>query len=179
MKNTLLLLLPLLCLFSCKKDVDELPAATQTGANTFGARLNGEFWVPKKFGVVSTAPILEARFAGNNSVFINARDFSSSPTETEFEIYIRNITGPGTYELNQATEKYPNESASYGLYMKRKFMPINDWITSPSYTGKVVVTRFDTAQRIISGTFEFQAATTDNSADPISVTDGRFDVTLQ
>ena len=111
MKYPFLLLCSLFLFASCKKDIDELPAATQTGANTFGAKLNGENWVPQKFGIVSTSPILEARYAGNNSVFINARDFSASPTETEFEIYLKGITGPGTFQLNQATAKYPDESA--------------------------------------------------------------------
>jgi hypothetical protein len=179
MKYPFLLLCSLFLFASCKKDIDELPAATQTGANTFGAKLNGENWVPQKFGIVSTSPILEARYAGNNSVFINARDFSASPTETEFEIYLKGITGPGTFQLNQATAKYPDESASYGLYTKSKFMPVHDWITTPQYTGSVVVTRFDTVNHIISGTFAFSAASIDNSADPIQVTDGRFDVTIQ
>ena len=58
-------------------------------------------------------------------------------------------------------------------------MPVNDWITTPQYTGSVVVTRFDTVNHIISGTFAFSAASIDNSADPIQVTDGRFDVTIQ
>ena len=178
MKN--LLFLPLLCLlFACKKDIEELPPATQTGAHTFGARLDGQLWVPQKFGIAPTAPILEARYSADQSVFINARDFSSSPTETEFEIYLRNLTGTGTYLLNQATEKYPYHTASYALYTKRKFMPINDWITNSQYTGTVTITRFDTTQHIISGTFSFTAPSTDNTASPITVTDGRFDVKIQ
>lgn len=179
MKSIVTILSCLLLLTSCKKDVDELPAATQTGANSFGLKLNGGFWVPQKFGIAPTAPILEASYSGNNSVFINARDFSSSPTETEFEIYLTNITGPGTFPLNQLTFKYPNQQASYAYYIKRKFMPLNEWITSNQFTGNVIVTRFDTTNHIISGTFEFTAGSIDNTADPITVTEGRFDVKIQ
>jgi hypothetical protein len=179
MKNGILFLLSLFILASCKKDVDELPPATQTGANTFGAKLDGSLWIPRDFGIAPTAPILEARYAGDHSIFINARDFSSSPTETEFEIYLKNITGPGLVQLNQLTDKYPNHTASYGLYSKRKFMPLNDWITGPQHTGTVNVTRLDTLNHIISGTFEFSAKSTDNTADPITVTEGRFDVKIQ
>lgn len=179
MKNFLLALIALAIFCGCKKDVDELPAATETGANTFGAKIDGELWVPQKFGIAPTTPIVEARFGGNNSVFINARNFSSSPTETEFEIHIKNITGPGTYQLNQATNKYPDESASYGYYVKRKFMPLNEWITSNQYTGNVVVTKYDIPNKIISGTFSFTAGSTDNTAEPLIVTDGRFDVKIQ
>lgn len=179
MKTTFLILVSFLVLSSCKKDVEELPPATQTGANTFGAKLDGSFWIPRDFGIAPTSPILEARYAGDHSVFINARDFSSSPTETEFEIYLRNITGTGLVQLNQLTERYPNQTASYALYSKYKFMPLNDWITGPQYTGSVNVTRYDTINRIISGTFEFTAGSTDNTANPITVTEGRFDVTVQ
>ena len=179
MKNLVLALFALAVFSGCKKDIDELPPATETGANTFGAKVDGELWVPQKFGIAPTAPILEARYGGNNSVFINARNFSSSPTETEFEIHIKNFTGTGTYQLNQATNKYPYENASYGYFIKRKFMPLNDWITSNQFTGTVVITKYDIANKIISGTFAFTAGSTDNTAEPLKVTEGRFDVKIQ
>ena len=179
MKNLFLALIALVVFSGCKKDVDELPPATDTGANTFGAKIDGELWVPQKFGIAITAPILEARHGGNNSIFINARNFSSSPTETEFEIHIKDITGPGTFQLNQTTNKYPYEGASYGYFIKRKFMPINDWITSNQFTGSVVVSKFDKTNNIISGTFSFTAGSTDNTTGPMTVTDGRFDVKIQ
>ena len=48
MKKLLFVLASVAVLTSCKKEVDELPEPTQTGANIFGAKLNGEFWVPQK-----------------------------------------------------------------------------------------------------------------------------------
>src|SRR5690554_904281 len=56
-RHTLLLLLPLLMLLlSCDKDddkpadpVDQLPPATQTGANTAGCLVNGEPFTPKGY----------------------------------------------------------------------------------------------------------------------------------
>ena len=179
MKYIFLLALLALSFASCKKDVDELPEATQTGANTFGARLNGEFWVPQGFGIMPTAPQIEARYGGNNSVFINARNFGSSPTETEFEIHLQGVTGPGTYLLNQTTAIYPSQSASYGYFVRRRIRPLNEYITSAAEGGRVVVTKFDPTNNIISGTFEFRAADKDNTSDVITVTDGRFDVKIQ
>lgn len=179
MKNILFLSLLALTLAGCKKDIDELPEPTQTGENTFGARLNGEFWVPRGFGIAPTGPTLEARYSGNNSVFINASDFSSSPTETEFEICLRNVTGPGTYLLNQTTERFPAQTASYGYYERRRIRPLSVYITSAVKGGRVEVTRFDPVNHIISGTFEFQAAEKDHPDDVITVTQGRFDVKIQ
>ena len=179
MKSFLILFFSVFFLASCKKSVDELPAATQTGANTFGLKLNGEFWVPQKFGVAATAPILEARLTGLGGVFINARNFSSSPTETEFEIYLENVTGPGNYELNRNTDIYPHQSGSYAYYVKRRINPINEWITSSRHTGSVTITKFDNTNKIISGTFAFRAGSIDSSATAVDVTEGRFDVKYQ
>ena len=179
MKNILPLICCVLLLASCKKEVDELPAPTDTGSNTFGLKLDGEFWVPQKFGIVPTAPILEARYTGTGGLFINARNFASSPTETEFEIYLQNVTGPGNYPLNQLTYKYPNQQASYGYYIKRRLMPLNEWITSDRFTGNVSITKFDRSANIVSGTFEFTAGSIDSTAAPITVTEGRFDVKIQ
>lgn len=179
MKNILYLGLLLLILAGCKKDVTSLPDATQSGANTFGVKVNGDLWAPQKYGITQTAPILEARFGGNNGVFINARNFASEPTETEFEIYLANVQDTGTIQLNKNTGHYPNQSASYIYYIKRKLMPLNEWITSSQYTGTITVTHFDREKHIISGTFQGTLGSTDNSADPLTVTEGRFDVSIQ
>lgn len=179
MKNILLLALLAFSLAGCKKDVDELPEPTQTGANSFGAKVDGAMWVPQGFGIAPTAPILEARYSGNNSIVINARNFGSSPTETEIELYLQNITAPGTVLLNQNTANYPGQSASYGYYVKRRIRPLFEYITSAQNTGRVEVTRIDTDANIISGTFEFRAADKTDPTQVVTITEGRFDVKIQ
>lgn len=163
---------------SCKKEIRNLPELTQSGAGTFGAKVNGDNWGPLKAGILPTAPILEARFGADNSVFINARNFSRTPIETEMEIYLKNIKGTGTYELNQNTGAYPSNSASYAYFLKRNVHLEDEWITSSAATGQVVVIRYDASSRIISGTFQFTANARYGSA-PLTVTEGRFDVKLQ
>jgi hypothetical protein len=179
MKKILFLaLIALVGFASCKKEITTLPDETQTGADTFGAKINGENWGPLKAGIMPTAPILEARFAAENSVFINARNFSRTPIETEMEIYLKNVTAPGTYLLNQNTSASPNQTASYAYYVKRNVNLEDEWITSSAATGEVVVTKIDVPNRIISGTFHFTANAHYGSA-PIDVTEGRFDVKIQ
>ena len=180
MKNFIYSLLALILFFttSCKKDLTELPPATQTGANTFGAKVDGKLWGPAGFGVVPTAPILQARYYGDG-IIINAGNYSSSPTESEFEIYIKHLTGPGTYPLNFDTQKYPNEGGSYAYYVLRKLTPVNEWITSSQYSGSVNITLNDTANRIISGTFQFDAMNLYSAQQLLHVTDGRFDIKVQ
>jgi hypothetical protein len=162
-------------LASCKKEVTALPAATQTGANTFGAKVNGVLWKPQGFGPLPANDILEARMSGHD-IIINARNFSSSPNETEFQLTIYNVTAPGTYMLNTDVT-HPNGTASYGYYVKRNFTPQNEWLTSSNYTGQVIITRIDDVNRIVSGTFEFSAGSIYNT-EVLQVTEGRFDVKL-
>lgn len=162
---------------ACNKNVDELPAATQTGANTFGAKVDGNFWVPQGFGVIPANDILEARFTSPTSIIINARNFSKSPTETEFEIFLSNVTGPGTYSLNTDVTR-AGATSSYAYYVKRELTPQNEWITSSSYTGTVTITRLDVTNKVVSGTFQFTALNIYNTPQPINVTEGRFDLKL-
>lgn len=180
MKNIFILLSSLLIFAGCKKSVDSLPEATQTGANTFGLNLDGKFWVPQKFAGIN-APTLEAQLSGANvnALLITAQNFASEPTESEFQLYIKNITGTGTYQLNQNTDILPNAAGSYAYYVKRKINPLNEWITNTQYTGSVTITKWDLPNMIVSGTFEFKAGSMDSSAAPITVTDGRFDIKLQ
>ncbi len=180
MKNILFLSFFVLAFAACKKEVDELPEATQTGANTFGARINGELWTPQGFGIAPTAPTLEASYAAQGgTIRINARNFSSSPTETEVELYLTNVSAPDTFALNQNTQKYPNQTGNYGYYIKRRFMPQEEWITTSGATGSVAVTKFDTLAKIISGTFSFSAANIYDNSQRLSITEGRFDIRYQ
>ncbi|MBC8151666.1 MAG: hypothetical protein H7Z72_02015 [Bacteroidetes bacterium] len=48
------------------------------------------------------------------------------------------------------------------------------YVTSSKYTGWVSITKADTATGIVSGTFEFKAATP--SGKTVTVSNGRFDV---
>ena len=92
MKNLLIILASFIIFTSCKKSVDELPEPTQSGANTFGLKLNGEFWIPQKFAGIN-APILKAQLTGANinDLIITAQNFASEPLESQFTIYIKNI----------------------------------------------------------------------------------------
>lgn len=174
MKKTVVFSLLSILLFSCKKEVKELPPATQTGANTFGLRMNGEMWVPQGFAGLPDNDKLVTRLLGNVLV-ITAQNFSSSPTETEFEIRIFGVNGTGTYPLNTNTS-YPSGPTSYGYHVKRRLTPLDEWITSAAQTGSVNITKFDTTAQIVSGTFQFYAENRSNPAQTIAVTEGRFDV---
>lgn len=177
MKKILFACISIAFLAACKKEVKELPAPTQNGANTFGAKINGVFWAPQGFGPIPANDILEARMSGHD-ITINARNFASSPNETEFQLTIYNVTAPGVYLLN-TNVIHPNGAASYGYYVKRNLTPQNEWLTSSTYTGSVIITRIDDVNMIVSGTFQFNALNIYNAPEPMTVTEGRFDLKIQ
>jgi len=164
---------------SCKKETAELPPATQTGANTFGCRVDGQLWGPSGFGFASTAPILEGNYFDGRTIIIHARNFYSSPTESEFEIHLMNVVTPGVYLLNTTSQKYPYQAGNYAYYVVRKFIPSNEWMTNSQYTGQVEITKTDTVNRIVSGTFQFQAINLYNTPQPVTITEGRFDIKIE
>jgi hypothetical protein len=174
MKKLVVFLVVSLAIISCQKKADELPPATQTGANTFGAMVNGKLWVPADAPFPAAAKLEITYYP--TGVLINARNLASSPTETEFEFFLQNVYGPGMYYLNTATPTYPYQTGSYGYYILRKFTPLNEWITGTQIGGAVNITRNDTANHIISGTFQFDAVNMSGTPDTIHVTDGRFDI---
>jgi hypothetical protein len=176
MKKIIIACLALGVFVSCNKEVTELPPITQTGAHTFGAKVDGELFVPRGFASIPDDDILEGRFLPNDDLYINARNFASSPNEKEFELFIKGVTAPGTYQLNSTTPGNPNQGVSYGYYVKRNLTPENEWITNPSYTGTVTITKIDTVNNFVSGTFQFNAINMYGTPQPLSVTEGRFDV---
>ena len=175
MKKLLLGLFAVSLLVSCKKEIDELPEPTQTGANTFGARINGEMWGPMKLGVINT-PVLEARYYGDGTLLITASNYASSPKESEMEIYLYKVTEPGTYQVNDNTAHYPRPAANFMYFEERKFTPTDTWITNSKYTGTVTITKLDTENKIVAGTFSFDAMSIGMNPKELRVTDGRFDL---
>ncbi len=173
MKKILLGILPVLFFVACTKK--DLPDNNTTGSNTFGAKIDGVNWVAQGFGPFPANDIVEARMSGNDLI-INARNFSQSPNETEFQLTIYGVTATGVYNLN-TNVSHPNGTSSYGYYVKRNVNPINEYITSSTYTGTVTITKLDMTNRIASGTFQFDLGSTYNS-EVLHITEGRFDVKI-
>ena len=76
--------------------------------------------------------------------------------------------------LNENTQTSPTSlnPKNYGLY--RNVGGKAAYVTSKQFTGKVVITKSDTATGVVAGTFEFVAGSP--SGDKVTVTNGRFDV---
>ncbi|NCU05173.1 MAG: hypothetical protein GXC73_14430 [Chitinophagaceae bacterium] len=165
----------------CKKnklsEIDKLPPATQTGSKTFGCLVNGKAWIPSKEDWFSTSAL---RFYYDNSpggqFAITAEFQNSSQNRNEtIGIVCDSILTRSTYDLN-------NKNATNGrvLFMNSKIFGACRLISSSDndaqITGFISITRFDLAQGIICGKFEFTIKKI--GCEPINITNGRFDAKL-
>jgi hypothetical protein len=175
----------LLCIFSllsilfytCKKSGSEpeLPPVTQTGANTFGCRVNGNIWVPYwpidqwtpgaavlihriiSLDSGSVAPLFITILAGNVT---DGQSFFHIGQAGKDHIY-----GPGNIYDSLLIQYFLGSPG--GEYFNL-FYPTGD--TGTHY---FQITKFDTVKRIISGVFAFTLYSDAN--DSVVVTEGRFD----
>ncbi|WP_293297803.1 hypothetical protein [Pedobacter sp. UBA4863] len=160
----------------CKKDnqnpnKEQLPAATQTGANTFGFLLNGEVWLPKG-GLLDQK--LDLSYDPNHkggTLNIVAKRYLSSDTEYESIAF-------GSYNVNSLGNYPTNKDNVIVLFRKTTDCRYNGYeIDNNKQTGTLVVTKLDLANKIISGTFEFKLEK--NGCPTINATQGRFDLKIE
>ncbi len=177
MKKLLLLTVFTLVLTCCNNDddntatnpIDQLPPATQVGANTAGALVNGEAFLPNNGSVI---PLVLN--------YLDGEDFTlkiSNETNNDlFTILISRYNTPleegETYLLN--TEFIDNPSSAQ--YFINTIPPPSPFYysTNATVTGELTITNHDATNAILSGTFWFDAI--NSEGDIIEVREGRFDM---
>ncbi len=170
-----LLLAVTLSASKCKKtsptQIEQLPPATQTGANKFGCLLNGTAFIPGGGGLFSQVLTVQydPTFQGGR-LSISAKKILSSTDFITLSIGGNSIHTEGTYQLGLASK--------YGVYYydTKKLCYFNNTdIPSPIInSGSLTITKFDQTTRILSGNFNFDISTSDCGNTKVS--DGRFDV---
>jgi hypothetical protein len=185
-KSSLISSLFLFTFYSCKKQkhltpLEQLPAFTDTGANTFGCLVDGKAVVIHKpflnfspgFGCQynqtynSTAGYL---FALSASDIIDGCHFKTVGMQLD-SIQQLDI---GSYTLNTGRIIY-GKVGYVNVANGCPPSPLLMYTTGTAVAGKLTITHFDQHNQIVSGTFYFDAveSTTD---DTVHVTDGRFDM---
>jgi hypothetical protein len=170
-KNLLLILLMSFTLCCCDKDdnkptnpVSQLPPETQVGANTFGCLING-----KPFVVLNTSQ-QTAIYQDGGLLIGGQKNINNNLTQVSMFISEANIgeiiAENNSYVLN--SNSVPK--GEYYIENQNCF-----YFTSSNYTGSLMITKIDNINFIISGKFEFKSIS-DNCADIINITNGRFDL---
>jgi len=174
MKQLLLPLLALALLTQCHKDGPDpattLPAATQTGANTFGCRVNGEVWLPK--GNTGRANSVALYDPDPKGAVLNIATYRIDGRQEFMNLFCAPITPQKhvfTIGLPPQTEAIGHYDGFYG-----------DYANNPALTylkGQINLTRVDEQAGVLAGTFWFSSVRR-GSTDTLKVTDGRFDYKL-
>lgn len=173
----LFIALLVLCMMSgCKKpkggvepqDDPELPPKTQTGANTFGCRVNGVAWLPK--GSPFTTPRLTAWYDPtyrNGTLNVTANLVTNQGIES-IVLGSDSLKSTGTYPLTRPNKQ---EAMFYGIRNECQFYQG----ASHERIGTMIITKLDLQNYIVSGTFEF---TLRKPECTVVVTNGRFDIKM-
>lgn len=173
MKKILVLLITVITFAGCSKDdvkpkteLEKLPAATQTGANTFGCLLDG-----KAFLRGNTHNSLDCVYQ-----FIDGEYYFGIQANRDIDNDRNILIGISTNakELLKNTTytlKDNNLLNVYGTYGINGIMSATD---GNNYTGELVITNVDETNHIISGTFWFDVRDFNNVVHQIR--EGRFDM---
>ncbi len=168
---------------SCDKDdpanpIDQLPSATQTGANTAGCLVDGEALLPKSGGV---DPILNCSYQNINGEYYFGLSFSDNYSQPNKSINISlsriNIQEGANYILDKNIQDNGDYTGVGAQHIVHQLYPNNLWEhyqTTSIIKGELKITHIDATLAIISGTFWFDAI--NSNGEIVKVTDGRFDM---
>jgi hypothetical protein len=184
-KSSLILFLLIFSIYGCKKEkhlspIEQLPPATDTGANTFGCLVNGEAVVIHHL-VGDLSPAFGCQYqliyptVSGYTLNVHATDEVDGCHFKSVGVYLDSVQlGENIYILNTDIEKHGNR----GLVNIANGCPPSPFLiywTDSTITGQLSITHFDQQKQIVSGTFYFDAVET-SSGDTVHVTDGRFDM---
>jgi len=173
----LFLLLGIFFGLECRKHNDirvtQLPPITQEGKNTFGFKVNNEIWVPYFNCTASSGRPCHEIFVGvvriiNQpfwEVYIGAHVKYKDNSIASFSL--NTLLNTGITSMGDKTDSFRLEFVKPASLIYNEFPSI-------STDKNVTISRFDTLNRIISGTFR---ATLYNNTlkDSLKITEGRFD----
>jgi len=183
--NTILIPAIFIFLFACCKKKDttpKLPDATQTGANTFGCKVNGELAYTNRYmpSLIGNQGV-EYHFYADGTINISA--ITQNPRRDFYLIFkLENLTSIlGTHNANKyVLSGYSSLNLSgggvpggSGYYVAYDSLPAT--VTITKFSGKV--SKGAVAGDIFSGTFDIQMRNADGTI--AHLTEGRFDITKQ
>lgn len=189
MKNLIFLLLCIV--ICCSRDNDtetdntsQLPAETQTGANTFGCLVNGKLFYPRD-GSFSTAGSANAVtwWGSSSSTYqydeLDVNNFKDGKPINNFWMHLHDIPTKGTGEYIWMDSNFKH--GIDGLMQNYVYVKAFDyntstwkWYTSYENSGKTIITKYG-GQPIVSGTFSGKLRSADGK-ETIEIIYGRFDI---
>ncbi|MBD2701838.1 hypothetical protein IC229_14395 [Spirosoma sp. BT702] len=154
---------------SCKPKEDPLPAPTTEGLNTFGCRINGKVWIANGIrndqGPAAKAIEVEFKRLSASTFYLMIHTNASTKDRVQLSL------PKGVIGTNRLKNLYDDP---FAVYYDNQFRLFTSMESNP---GKVVISRLDTINHIVSGTFEFDGQFIVNK-EIVRVTEGRFDIDM-
>ena len=172
MKHIITLIFITTFLACCNKDdnpiptnpVDQLPPATQTGANTFGCLIDGEIFKP---GLTNNSYNCFYQLVDGEYYFL----VTANNTKNNITKGIFVGTEKQTISQGQTLNLFERISGNaWGTY----FLNSDPFTTNTINTGELKITKLDFTNNIVSGTFWYDIKDSQNVVH--QVRDGRFDM---
>jgi hypothetical protein len=176
----LLLFIQAITFFSCKKEsipILSLPAITQTGQNTLGFMLNNKVWANYGrrcvlFGGCTVNEVTAEREKRNLDYQLGiSAGYNADTLDQALYIVTSNIYSTGDYKLDSSSNHRIRFLAGGNKSNKEYFnrLPNKCLLT---------ITKFDTINKIISGTFNATLYESLDIKDSIKIESGRFDAKI-
>ncbi len=172
MKNLLFLLLAFFTLSCCNKDDDKpktelekLPPATQTGANTFGCLLDGQAFIPS--GGINPLDCVYQFVNGGYYFALQGNKRNQNNTLVGISVGTQNLQIYQNQTLRLSNNEMGNASGGY-------FYGASWNYTSSVNDGELKITKLDTQNQILSGTLWFDVK--DQNGVIHEIREGRFDM---
>lgn len=162
---------------------EQLPAATQTGANTFGCMVDGKLFYPRdgtpSVGSGAKAIIWWGSPSSYDYSELDVNNFKDGKPVNNFIMHLQDIhtIGIGEYVWKESNFKNGIDGLMQNYLFIRAFDYSNNtwkWYGSYENSGKTIITKYG-GQPIISGTFSGKLKSQDGNSE-ISITNGRFDI---
>ncbi len=157
---------------------EKLPKPSTKGANIFACKVNGKSWIADAGGSFSGKKIsIVYQSDRSRKSFVLYATRIAKKSNTAIQLALEDLTTTGTQYFAFDTNAYPGDLQFKNHALYSKYEPgTADYITNSKFNGSINITRLDTANHIIAGTFEFTAENTNGSGETVKVTDGRFDI---
>lgn len=149
----------------CNKDdvILPLPAETQTGANTFGCKINGVIYTPRGSG--NCYKFLIQYYKSDSTLLIKTNEGCGAG----LNIYLEKVFEIKDYQIFMPLANaflYSNSNTSCNWFDR----------TNSIQSGTITITRFDLPNKVVSG--RFNGILKQSGCPDINITEGRFDFVM-
>lgn len=160
-------------LFECKPVVLNLPAITSEGKGTFGCLINNRIWVPNQY---------KDRIYCEYYPWKNGGDYYGTLCLKSSKRHFLNDRSGG---LNMTLRNRVFTIGKAPLYYKNSTKDLLVFLSDTNYyydnlkpnpDNFINISRLDTVNRIVAGTFQCTLINLFGSGDTVRITEGRFDL---